>query len=145
MAAIRSFVLVEQKTTHWLYDSIFYHIRILQKDWGIEQTSRDTIQLLKSLNLFLGLKIAANSKNKTYISYMSQKKIFSSDFLPRSINWCPKVLGTPLEHWDLIWFSTYFPQNDFILVLAALTRAVGWKSTKFREISTHTICFPVHK
>ena len=40
---------------------------------------------------------------------------------------------------------TYFAQIDYILVLAALTRAVGWKSTAMREISTHTICFPVHK
>ena len=40
---------------------------------------------------------------------------------------------------------TYFAQIDYILVLAALTWAVGWKSTTMREISTHTICFPVYK
>ena len=43
------------------------------------------------------------------------------------------------------WKCTYFAQIDYILVLAALTRAVGWKSTAMREISTHMICFPVHK
>ena len=48
----------------------------------------------------------------------------------------PKGLGHTLQHWDLIWFSTYFPQNDYILVLAALSQAVGRKSMVMRKIST---------
>ena len=40
---------------------------------------------------------------------------------------------------------TYFAQIDYILVLAALTWAVGWKSTAMRKITIHTIWFPAHK
>ena len=54
-------------------------------------------------------------------------------------------LGTPWTHQKPDWLLTYFARNEYILVLAALTRAVGWKSTELREISTHTICFLVHK
>ena len=61
----------------------------------------------------------------------------NSDFdLHRSPNQCPNPLWASKVTRKMDWLHSFFARNKYILVLAALTQAVGWKSTAMCKIST---------
>ena len=53
----------------------------------------------------------------------------------------PNGLGDNLPRAFIDSLYSYFAPKDYILVQAALTRAVGWKSTWPRKITKHSIKF----
>ena len=64
---------------------------------------------------------------------------FSSNFFTPVRKSMPNGLGNNLPRAIINRLYSYFAPNDYILVLAALTRADGRKSTKMRKITTEPI------